>query len=99
VEEIARGADEVKTSIVIFAGLFTLATPSFAWDGYDYDKGTYVEIGPGNLVRPGREIEVYDYSRGQYLYMDVESIRGTGSGAEIEVYDNETGEYRTLDMD
>jgi len=70
-----------------------------AWDGYDYESGTYVEIEKGNLVRPGREIEVYDYGKGEYRNVEVQSITGTGSGAEVEVYDYETGETRTLEMD
>jgi len=75
------------------------AVPSFAWDGYDYEKGSYVEIEKGNLVRPGEEIEIYDYGDGEYKNVEVESITGSGSGAEVEVYDHEIGEYRTLDMD
>lgn len=75
------------------------AVPAFAWDGYDYEKGSYVEIEKGNLVRSGEEIEIYDYSDGEYKTVEVESITGSRSGAEVEVYDHETGEHRTLDMD
>lgn len=70
-----------------------------AWDGYDYDKGSYVEIEKGNLVREGQTIEIYDYGTGEYKDVEVQSITGTGSGAEVEVYDNNTGESRTLDME
>lgn len=70
-----------------------------AWDGYDYDKGSYVEIDKGNLVREGQDIEIYDYGTGEYKDVEVQSITGSGSGAEVEVYDHETGEYRTLDME
>ncbi len=71
----------------------------FAWDGYDYDKGSYVEIDKGNLVRQGREIEYYDYGSGEYKYGYVESINNYGSSVEVEVYDSDTGEYRTFEMD
>lgn len=84
---------------LIFFGILWSAFPAFAWDGYDYDKGAYIEIEKGNLVRPGRDIEIYDYSTGEYKDVEVESITGSGSGAEVEVYDYDTGEYRTLDMD
>ena len=74
--------------------------PVFAWDGYDWDKGSYVNIGKGNLVRRGREIEVYDYEDAEYKYYEVESIRRTPSNrVELELYDYDTDEYRTLDMD
>ena len=72
---------------------------SYAWDGYDYDKGAYVEIGSGNLVRTGQDIEIYDYGTGEYNDVEVQSVYGSGSGAEVEVYDYDTGEYRTLEMD
>ncbi|MFH7325947.1 DUF5334 family protein [Desulfurivibrio sp. C05AmB] len=84
--------------IVLFAVLAFAAT-SHAWSGYDYDRGSYVEIERGNLVRPGREIEFYDYDSGEYRYGDVESIRRFGSSVEVEVYDRDTGEYRLFEMD
>ena len=68
---------------------------SFAWDGYDYENGTYIEIGRGNLVRSGNDIEVYDYGTGEYKDYEVQSVYNN----EVEVYDYDTGEYRTFDMD
>ncbi len=84
--------------IVAFLAL-TLSTIACAWDGYDYESGSNVEIDKGNLVRPGQDIEVYDYDTGDYRDVEVQSIRGSGSGTEVEVYDYDTGEYRTLDME
>lgn len=84
---------------VAFVLALTLPTLASAWDGYDYERGSHVEIEKGNLVRPGREIEIYDYGTGEYRNVEVQSIRSRGSGAEVEVYDSDTGEYRTLDMD
>ena len=84
---------------ILTIALLVVATTSHAWDGYDYDKGSYIEIENGNLVRPGEEIEYYDYSSGEYKYGDVESIHSYGSSVEIEVYDSDTGEYRTFEMD
>jgi len=78
---------------------FMVSGNAFAWDGYDYESGSYVEIDDGNLVREGNDIEVYDYSTGDYIDVEVESITGNGSGTEVEVYDYNTGEYRTFDMD
>jgi len=79
--------------------LIIVALPTFVWDGYDYQKGSFVEIDKGNLVRPGRDIEVYDYTTGQYKDVEVQSIQNHGSSTEVEVYDHDSGEYRTLDMD
>lgn len=85
--------------LVAIAFGILISAYSYAWDGYDYDKGSYVEIGKGNLVRSGRDIEIYDYGTGEYRDVEVQSIRGSGSGAEVEVYDYGTGEYRTLEME
>lgn len=74
-------------------------TFAYAWDGYDYEKGAHIEIQSGNLVRQGQDIEVYDYSSGEYKDVEVQSVTGNGSGADVEVYDYNTGEYRTLEMD
>lgn len=84
-----------------FAFILALIAPSivYAWDGYDYESGSYVEIDKGNLVRPGQDIEIYDYGTGEYKDVEVQSIRGSGSGAEVEVYDYDKGEYRTLEME
>lgn len=71
---------------------------ALAWNGYDYETNSYVEIGPGNLVRPGLDIEIYDYDTGQYHEVNVESIQDTGYTVDVEVYDYETGEYRVLEM-
>ncbi|HBR21734.1 MAG TPA: hypothetical protein DD713_04095 [Nitrospiraceae bacterium] len=71
----------------------------FAWDGYDYEKGSYIEIGKGNLVRSGKDIEIYDYGTGEYKDVEVESIKRYGSSVEVEVYDYSTGEYRTFEME
>lgn len=82
----------------LFAILASASLSAVAWGGYDYENGTFIEIEKGNLVRPGREIEVFDYRSG-YRSVEVESIRRIGSKVEIEVTDNESGETRTFEMD
>ena len=90
-----------KKPVKIFIAFLTVivSTSSFAWDGYDWDRGSFIEIGKGNLVRDGREIEYYDYGSGGYKSADVDSIRRYGSSIEIEIFDHESGEYRTFEMD
>ncbi len=63
---------------------FLIPTVANAWDGYDYESGSNVEIDKGNLVRPGQDIEIYDYGSGEYKDVEVQSISGSGSGAEVE---------------
>lgn len=84
---------------VLVICLLVASATSYAWDGYDYDRGSYVEIEKGNLVRQGEEIEYYDYGTGEYKYGDVESINSYGSSVEVEIYDSDSDEYRTFEMD
>lgn len=86
--------------IKILLSVSTIATclECQAWDGYDYDSSTYIEIEKGNLVREGLEIEFYDYSKG-YSTGTIESISRSGSSVEIEVTDEQTGESRIFEMD
>lgn len=81
--------------------LALLITPfhALAWDGYDYNNGTSVDIEKGNLVREGEEIEFFDYSAGEYRGGTVQEINRYGSSVEVVVEDSESGETRTLDMD
>lgn len=70
-----------------------------AWNGYDWERGDFVEIDSGNLVRRGGSIEIYDHSTDEYREVEVERVRERATCVEVEVYDSETGEYRTLEMD
>lgn len=83
----------------LFVFLFLISAPAFAWDGYDYEAGNYVEIDKGNLVREGETVEVYDYNTGNYHDVEVQSIDDGYGSVELEVYDYDSGEYRTLEMD
>lgn len=86
-------------ALLAAAALPIFALPASAWDGVDSSSGADVEIGKGNLVRPGRNIEVYDHGSGEYRDVEVQSIRRYGGSVEVEVYDYDSGEYRTFDMD
>jgi hypothetical protein len=91
---------KTKFAAYVMVALFVLlAAPVYAWDGYDYNKGSYIEIEKGNLVRSGNDIEIYDYDSGSYKDVEVQSIHRYGSKVEVEVTDPETGEDRTFEMD
>ena len=84
---------------LVLVMLFFATSNANAWEGYDYEKGAYVEIEKGNLVREGETIEIYDYNDGEYKDVDVENIENHESSVEVEVYDPETGDTRMLEMD
>ena len=60
----------MKIKMILTLSAFSIC--SLSWDGYDYDKGTHIEIGKGNLVRSGNDIEVYDYDSGEYRTFDMD---------------------------
>lgn len=86
-------------TFVLFVALFSLVTEAKAWDGVNTETGNEVTIEQGNLVRTGRDIELYDSNSGQYIDMSVESINRVGNSVEIEMYNNETGETQTYEFD
>jgi len=71
----------------------------YAWSGFDWSKGSYVEIEKGELVREGEEVEIFDYGDGEYKDIEIDSMNKYGNHVEIEGTDIETGEIRTFDMD
>ena len=83
-------------TLLTLATTLLVSTTTPAWDGYDYNTHAYIEIGSGNLVRSGNDIEIYDYGTGEYKYVEVQGFDYFG---DLEVYDYNTGEYRTFDMD
>lgn len=89
----------MKTKIATLLAALAVSGSAIAWDGYDWETGTDVEIGQGNLVREGESIEVYDWGTGQYHDVEVDRIESTYRGAEVEVYDYTTGTYRTFEME
>lgn len=76
--------------------LFSLRAPDIlAWGGYSYDKGKFVDIEKGSLVRDGNEIEIYDYDKGTYQDVEVKDI----DGRDVTYTDPDTGEDITIEMD
>lgn len=81
-----------------FAGLalaLAMSGTAFAWSGTDQDGNT-VEIGRGELVRPGQDIEVE--IDGETRNLSVDSIQRHGGRVEVEGTDD-NGNSITLDMD
>jgi hypothetical protein len=53
--------------------------PSYAWDGYDYDTDDYIEFYHPFSVKPGNDIEVYDYGDESYHEVYVISVDRTST--------------------
>lgn len=86
---------------LIFTLLFTalFSNMCYAWDGYDYENGDFVEIDKGNNVKYGNDVEVYNYSDGKYYDVRVEDVNRLGNSVEVEVYNYDKDRYETYEMD
>ena len=84
---------------VLIALLMIVSFSASAWEGYDWDKGNYVEITEGSDVSEGDIIEIYDYEYGDYRQVEVTDVTETSGGVEVEIYDRDLGEMRYLDME
>lgn len=69
----------------------------YSWDGYDYEADNYIEIKNKDLIIPGNDIEIYDYSDEAYHEVYVMSIHRNGVVI-IEVFDYDDGDYREFEM-
>ena len=81
--------------IIYYLVCVVLCSSVYCWDGYDYDKGEYIEIEKGNLVRKHKEIEVFHYEDGCYHDEEVQGFNDN----ELETYDYDTGKYHYYEMD
>lgn len=87
-----------KIFAFIFSILILAANPAFAWDGYDYENKTEVEIGPGNLVREGSMIQFYEAKSDQYYTAKINLMESVASGTRIELKDLDNKQTRIFIM-
>ena len=84
------------TKILLILSTLFLSHTSYAWEGYNYDTGSYIDIESYDHNGNGEgEVEYYDYSTGEYSWGYLDMYPG-GSGT---LYDYNTGEYYDVDMD
>ena len=88
----------MKKIVLIITFLMILCpTLVYSWDGYDYDTDDYIEFDHPLSVKPGNDVEIYDYSDETYHDVYVISVKRNGTVV-IEVFDHDTGDYRTFEM-
>ncbi len=84
---------------LLFLLIAFLPLPAKAWKGFDYEKKTTIDVGPGNLVRNGKYIDFYDFRddkvhNGKVLFMEE-----TPAGIHLQVFDYDDNCERTLIME
>lgn len=89
-----------KKYLVIFTFVFVCSmgfvSHLYAWEGYNEDTGSYIEVESYDHQGQGEgEVEYYDYETGEYRSGYLDMYPG-GSG---ELTDDETGEIYQVDMD
>lgn len=88
-----------RISVIICMMIVLMFFPSFlfAWDGYDHNTGSYIEIENIDSLVPGSDVEIYDYSDESYHAVYIISVDRNGALI-LEVFDYTTGDYRTFEM-
>ncbi|QDH46811.1 hypothetical protein LAh8_49 [Aeromonas phage LAh_8] len=94
---VCKGAGKMKKFFIFMLALVSFS--AFSWEGYDWEAGNYVEITEESYVSEGDEVEIYDYSAGEYRWVQVTDVTETEESVEVEVYDQTADKTRYLDMD
>ncbi len=88
-----------KKSFLFIATLFFCGTKAcLAWDGYDYDNKTAIEIETGNLVREGLVIQFYDSKANDYHAAKVLFMESDAGGTRIQLQDLDSQKERVFIM-
>lgn len=83
--------------MTIFVMGLLLPISIFAWDGYDYDKDSYIEIEDEDSVVPGNHVVIYDYGDESYHEVNIISVK-RDNNVFVEVFDYINNEIRVFEM-
>ena len=86
------------TILTFFTFLFLAINHANAWDGYDYDNKTAIEIPEGNLVREGLVIQFYDSKIDNFRTAKILFVDGVAGGTRIQLMDLDKKKERTFIM-
>jgi len=71
---------------------------SMAWEGFDYENKTSIDIPVGNLVREGYIIQFYETKSDNFRTAKVVFIQSVAMGTEIEIFDLDSKKTRFFIM-
>ncbi len=69
-----------------------------AWEGYDYQNKTSIDIPTGNLVREGNIIQFYETKSDNFRSAKIIFMQSVAMGTEIELVDLENNKTRFFIM-
>jgi hypothetical protein len=84
--------------IIFLINLFTNLSLVFAWEGYDYQNKTSIDISEGNLVREGYVIQFYETKSDNFRTAKIVYIQSVAMGTEIELIDLDNNQTRFFIM-
>ena len=85
--------------LLFLAAAASFPQKAFAWAGYEESTNIAIDIPPGNLVRVGREVDIFDFKTNNYHPVEVIFMEDIFSGTRLEVQDLETKEKRIFYME
>lgn len=89
--------------MICFAAAFMIAIPlsGFAWDGFDYETGNYIEIDDADIpvIAPGALTQIFDYEDSEYHPVEIIAVEKASGETVIEVFDQDMNEFRTFEME
>ena len=88
-----------KIGLLLFLAKLLSPQNVFAWAGYEETTNIAIDIPPGNLVRVGREVDIFDFNTNSYHPAEVIFIDDIFSGTRLEVKDLETNQRRIFYME
>ncbi len=86
----------MKKLIVIF--ILLICSQVFASGGYDLNSKARIDVEPSPFAINGSEVEIYNYSTGEYSYAEVDTIYDNGDSSQLGVYDYDSGKYKTIEV-
>lgn len=79
---------------IILVSIFLIS--AFAWEGYSYEKGNYIDVESYDHQGQGEgEVEYYDYDKGKYQTSYLDMYSGTIGT----ITNDETGESFDVEME
>lgn len=85
--------------IIVLIFIFPLS--AFAWDGFDYETGNYIEVDDSDIpmIVSGAVIQIYDNEDSDYHTVEIISVTKIRDNTNIEAFDQDADEYRTFEME
>jgi hypothetical protein len=87
---------KILFNLILFV---VISNNCWAWDGYDIESNSSIEITDGNLVREGQIIKIFDWQDNANHFITILSMDSDFNGLKIKAQDDVTKEVRIFRME